>query len=222
VIVAVFKITDKISFLFLISFINMKGKGKNKSKKQTKTARKSNDQNSSSPLAQVNTQTDTDRMNVVTDTHSATPEAGHAESGVSVSRRHYRPAGPGRPLRSLSSDALVPSRVGGLVRDHPAGDDVVAYWTTVVSCSHPVSIQGDAPTRPANGPPGASVVSVELPACQEQSGSADDEETVILQSEGSLYDDVNTVPESDSDVDRSEVEVTIPFTAFAAQRSRQS
>jgi len=177
----------------------MKGKGKHKSKKQTKTSRKSNDQNPSSPLTLVNTHTDTDEPNTKADTHSATPEAGHAESGVSLSRRHHRPAGPGRPLRSLSSDALVPHRLGGLNRDSSAGDDVVACRTTVtrVSCSHPVCRQKDVPTRPTGGPLGTNVVSTELPAHQEQSGSEeDDEDTVVLQSEGSLNEDVDTVSES--------------------------
>jgi len=194
----------------------MKGRGKSKPKK--KTARKSNDQNLESSLEKVNTQTHTDELNVVADTLSTTPDTGHAVSEVSLSRRQHRPAGPERPLSSRSS-SLVSSRVGGLVCDHPAGDDVVAYRTTVtrVSCSHPVSEQSDVPTRPAGNPPGANVVSAELPACQEQSGSTDDEDTVVLQSEGSLYDDLNTVPESDSDVDGSEVEVT--FRSQHLQRS---
>jgi len=159
-------------------------------------------------------------MNVETDILSATPEAGHAESGVSLSRRHHRPAGPGRPLRSLCTEALVPSREGGINRDITAGDDVVAYRTTVtrVSCSHPVSGQSDVPTRPTSDPSGTNVVSTELPAHQEQSGSEDDDEdTVILQSGGSLNEEVETVSESGGSACGSKRAVT-----FHAQRLQRS
>jgi len=154
----------------------MKGRGKSKPKKKTVSTRKSHDHSLGSSLELVNTWTDIDRSDVVTDNLSAALGTGHAVSEVSLSRRHHRPAGPERSLRSPCSEALVPRRGGGLNRDI-ASDDVVAYHTTVtrVSCSHPVSGQSDVPTRPTGGPSGTSVAPDELPARQEQSGSADDE-----------------------------------------------
>jgi len=89
VIVAVFKIMHKISFLVFISFINMKGRGKSKPKKKTISSRKSHDHSLGPSLELVNTQTD-----VVTDNLSAVLGTGHAVSEVSLSRRHHRPAGP--------------------------------------------------------------------------------------------------------------------------------
>ena len=94
-----------------------------------------------SSLELVNTQTDVDRSDVVTDNLSAALGTGHAVSEVSLSRRHNRPAGPERSLRSPCSKALVPRRGGGLNRD-TTGDVVV----TRVSCSHPVDGQSDVPT----------------------------------------------------------------------------
>ena len=74
-IVAVFKIIDKISYLVIISFINMKGKGKSKSKRKTISARKTNDQSLGSSLELVNTHTDTDKLDVETDYLSAASKA---------------------------------------------------------------------------------------------------------------------------------------------------
>ena len=86
----------------------MKGRGKSKPKKKPVSTRKSHNHSLGSSLELVNTQTDVDELDVVTDNLSATLDTGHAVSEVSLSRRHHRPAGPARHLSSPCSKALVP------------------------------------------------------------------------------------------------------------------
>ena len=190
----------------------MKGRGKSKPKKKAVTTKKSHDHSLGSSLEMVNTQTHVDELSVATVNLSATLDAGHAVSEVSLNRRQYRPVGPERSLSSPCSKALVPRGKGGLNRD--TAGDVVVTWA---SGSHPVNGQNNVPTRLTGGPLGTSVAPVELPARQEQAGIADDKITVVMQSGESLNGDENTVSEFDREVDDGEVDIT--FCSQHLQRS---